>query len=232
MAGRGRPKGSRNKASLEREASSGDNSALTPQQQEERFHRHLDEYVEADAKVKSAAGAFRNLKGRIKDEGGDIEELKIACQLENEEGTIKQKATLAKIARVSRYMGVPLGTQFELFGQPAPDAEYERGFGIGKSEGLEASPRDTSRFATGTRVFDGYHAGYDAGQAMNLGGIKETPPPKAAKPSGKKGDKKGGKATAGPLTTADLDDDPSPSSVVAFPGGAAASGQGSYADVS
>lgn len=238
MAGRGRPKGSRNKSTLERQGNPGDNATLTPEQQEDRFDRHLEQYAEADAKAKSAAGAFRSLKARIKDEGGDIEELKIACMLETDEGAIQTKATLIKIARVSKYLGVPLGTQFDLFGAPAVSNgdEYERGYGLGKRAGLAGENRDP-KFPVGAKGYDGYLAGYQDGQKINIGGISEKPADepevKAAKGSAKRNAKKPPSASASP-PAGESGEEPG-GSVVAFPGGGLASSggaAGSYQDVS
>jgi hypothetical protein len=86
-----------------------------------------------------AKGAVVKAFELAKKEGIPKKEIKIAIALESEEGEEACNAEVERYVRVARWMGVPLGTQREMFSAGKPSAA-EANFEAGKRAALDDLP--------------------------------------------------------------------------------------------
>lgn len=192
----GRPKGSKNKPNVlgENDSSAaaqlpdngvGHNSGsveLTEDQLQKRFFQHVREYKnelalkkECDDAKREQDASFKNLCKRIKGEGTPIEDIKTHLDLQSPEGEARMRASIDAQIRIARWNGLPLGTQTDLFSGVDRTPDVDKAYGDGKRDGLAAEPPST-KYAAGTAQYERYRDGYQAGQAVNLDGIKPLAP--------------------------------------------------------
>lgn len=148
----GRPAGSKNKPKTngagdpsgaeEQRAGPGHNSELSDDQRQALFWQHKRDYVAALAAKKKADADLKNVAKRAKAELGDtaVADIKLALELETKEGETAVKARMEAQARVLRWLGLPLGTQTELFPDVDPRPSDEVAAEAGKRSGLAGEP--------------------------------------------------------------------------------------------
>lgn len=128
------------------------------------FFQHKNMIGQRLAAKKKADAEFKNACKIAKAELGKnaVEDIKLAAELDTEEGEAILKDRIERQLRVARWMGASVGTQFAMFDEdrtPAADrAEAE-----GKRDGLEGKPRKCD-YAPSTEQYRKYMAGYDKGQ--------------------------------------------------------------------
>jgi len=152
----------------------GHNSGELTDEQRQKLHlQHKGKY-EKTLKAKKAADAdFRNACKLAKSELGDfaVLQIKLAIAMDSPEGELKIKARLEAEAQVLRWNGLPIGHQDELFGEDRTPS-VEKAFNAGKAAGMAGEhckpPHDAS-----TPQGQNWISGWNAGQAVNLGGIKQ-----------------------------------------------------------
>src|SRR5258708_282680 len=75
------------------------------------------------AAAEEAKTAMKKAYELAKSEGVAKKELEIALQLETEEGEETVRAAHERLVRIARWMGVPIGTQFDMFSSKLTVAE-------------------------------------------------------------------------------------------------------------
>jgi hypothetical protein len=94
-----------------------------------------------------------------------IRGFRTAEQLKDEKGEERLKERIEEQLRIARWMGVPIGTQTDLFPEVDPTPIDDRAFTLGKMHGLAGEPRkpphapETSAYR---RYMDGFSEGQDA----------------------------------------------------------------------
>lgn len=178
-----RPKGSRNKKTLEREAAAargepievvadappvigpGDNAKKDDAVTQTLALQWLDKYKRDLAAKKAADNVLKETGKKVKAELGEggLDLLKDMLALETEEGEKQLKARVERMQRASRYMAAVLGWQFELFEEGVP-AE-ERAAAEGQRDGMRGVPHSRD-YHPGTPQYDAYMRSYAAGNAV------------------------------------------------------------------
>ncbi|MCC6776662.1 MAG: hypothetical protein IT537_08510 [Hyphomicrobiales bacterium] len=100
------------------------------------YKRRLKPLLEQE---KEAKAAVSKLFEQAKREGVTKIELKIALALETDEGGEKVNAEIERIARVARWMNVPVGAQLDMFGGDKR-TQAEKHFDEGKVAALDDLP--------------------------------------------------------------------------------------------
>lgn len=177
----GRPAGSKNKpraptasgsAPIDHNQSKAKDEGLTDDQMQKLFQNHLRQYEKALEVKKAAAVAFLNVCKLAKSEGTKIEDIKTAILLKSEEGNAVLQARVEAELRVARWMGAPVGSQFEMFADTDRTPSDEKAEAEGKRDGLAG--RDFSNaYKPGSRLYESYRSGYDEGQKVNIAGIRQ-----------------------------------------------------------
>jgi len=172
-----RPKGSKNRRTLEREAAAlgeapsapvigpGDNAkrddAVTQTlalQWLDKYKRDLAGFTEAQRVLKDTG---KRIKAELGAEGLDL--LKDMLALETENGEKMLRARVERMQRASRYMAAVLGWQFELFEEAVP-AE-ERAAAEGQRDGMRGVPHSRD-YHPGTPQHTAYMEAYHEGQKV------------------------------------------------------------------
>lgn len=125
---------------------------------------------------KKADADFRNCCKRIKAELGKrgVDEIKLAVLLGDENGEADAKADIESTIRIMRWMGIPVGTQGDLFPANDPTPITDRAFAEGRRHALAGDRRSNPHHHT-TEAARHYEMGYDKGQEEQItGGIKAT----------------------------------------------------------
>lgn len=160
---------------------------LSDEQLQKLFFDHKHLYEARLAAKKKADADLKNACKLIKSEGTKIADIKMAIDLETDEGEARIKADLQSTLRVARWMGASIGQQFEMFDADRTPAS-ERARGEGKRAGMKAEARKPP-YDPSTEQYREWMAGYDEGQAVNADGFR--------KPEGKKWGSPGEVAAAG-----------------------------------
>lgn len=138
------------------------------------FFQGKRDYERALAAKKKSDADFKNCCKRIRAEIGKrgVDEIKLAIMLGDENGEIEAKADIESTLRVMRWLGIPVGTQGDLFPDNDPTPITDRAFAEGRRHALAGDRRANPHHHT-TEAARSYEAGYDEGQAQKVkGGIK------------------------------------------------------------
>ena len=123
---------------------------------------------------KAADNALKQFGKEIKaDLGkGGLQDIKDAIDLDTPEGEERLKEEMARRARVMRWMGLPIGSEPDMFGGPDRRPVTEKAFAEGKAAGLKAEPFRNPYHQTNPGNAE-YAKGYEAGQKTNMAGFKQ-----------------------------------------------------------
>lgn len=171
---RGRPKGSKNKPKvIETSPGAGHNSGLTGDQLQALTLQHKAKYQKSLAAKKEADAAFRNICKQAKAELGEdaIDDIKLAIELDSEEGQARLKADMERRARVAAWFGLEIGTQGALFAPDRTPVE-DKAFAEGKRAGMEGTLRSAPQHYA-QDIAERWYQGYDAGQTIIRGQMKD-----------------------------------------------------------
>ncbi len=142
------------------------NSELTDDEKRALLIQHRNAYVEALADKKAADAAFKNVCKKAKAECGAsaVADIKSALQLEEPGGKMAVEAEIARLHRVARWMGLPVGAEPMLFEmvdrRPAVDIAYDQGKAGGMAGVTAQPPYDTS-VPQYQRWLEGWHDGQE-----------------------------------------------------------------------
>lgn len=151
------------------------NNILNDDQLRALHFNHKKLYEEELALKKAQDAKFRNVCKLIKSEGGSVDEIKLAIQLDTPEGEKAAQAKIEQQLRVARWNGADFGHQFALLPEtPSVDRAFEEG----KIAGLKGVPKKPPHDSS-VPQFKRWMEGYDDGQAVLV--KKFTPPPAEAK---------------------------------------------------
>lgn len=146
------------------------------------FFQSKRDYEKSLGVKKKADADFKNTCKRIRAELGKrgVEEVKLAIALGEESGEQDAKASIESTMRVMRWMGIPVGTQADLFPDNDPTPIADRAFAEGRRHALGGEGRNNPHHLT-TEAARSYEAGYDKGQGEKIAaGIKPLEPGEAA----------------------------------------------------
>jgi hypothetical protein len=137
------------------------------------FFQSKKDYEKHLATKKKADADFKNCCRRIKAELGKrgVTEIKLAVALGDENGEAEAKADIESTIRVMRWMGVPIGTQADLFPDNDPTTITEHAFAEGRRHGLAGESRGNPHHHT-TEAARSYEAGFAEGQGVLAAGFK------------------------------------------------------------
>ncbi|MDB5612120.1 MAG: hypothetical protein JWP25_9020 [Bradyrhizobium sp.] len=149
---------------------------LDDDQRQVLFFSHKKSYEDALAAKKTAAANFLNATKLAKAElgKGAIKDIKTALALELDGGEETLKADIENQLRVARWMGAPLGSQADLFGDADRTPLADRAFAEGRRDGIAGNACRTDH-APSTEAYTRFMAGYQEGQAAAIakgGGFK------------------------------------------------------------
>lgn len=176
-----RPKGSKNKPKSVPTSDGGATTdhntvrpgELTDDQKAALFFQHAKQYEKALDTKKQADAAFKNVCKLIKSEGSSVEEIKLAA-MSPEALDAKIRAEIERSQRLSRWLGMPVGTQISLLDEidrtPSTDKARADGKRAGLA-GLDASPPFAKHLPQAQDWLDGWHEG----QAVVAAGFKQKP---------------------------------------------------------
>jgi hypothetical protein len=140
------------------------------------FFQSKRDYEKMLATKKKADADFKNCCKRIKAEIGKrgVEEVKLAIALGDESGEADAKAGIESTIKIMRWLGIPVGTQADLFPDNDPTPITDRAFAEGRRHALAGQARDNPHHHT-TEASRSYEAGYEKGQEEKIrAGIKST----------------------------------------------------------
>jgi len=175
-----RPKGSRNRPKsnggthVETTEHRNDDE-LTDEQQHALLDQSARSYTKALDAKKLADANFKNVCKGIKSDGVKLSAVKLYLKAETEEGQAEIREQVEEAARIARWRSFPLGTQFGIFAE-GDGAQPSRSFVLGKEAGLAGEPAKAPHNAD----VNEFLAGWQAGQAALMGGIKPLPEAEAA----------------------------------------------------
>lgn len=153
---------------------------LTDDQRAALTFHHKRKYEAALALKKKAEADFKNACKVAKSELGDdaVADIKDMIALDTEEGEARLKAEAARIAKVARWMGMPVGSEPDMFSTDRTPA-VDRAFALGRKAGLageNCSPPHSPETEQHKRWMEGFHEG----QAVLAKGIKPLTPREGA----------------------------------------------------
>lgn len=108
-----------------------------------------------------------------------LQDIKDLIALDTPEGEAAMKAEVERRVRLLRWMQVPIGSMGDMFAETDRTPIKDRAFSEGKRQGLAGESINNPHHAA-TEAARAHQAGYDAGQAINAGGIKKLEPDEAA----------------------------------------------------
>lgn len=155
-----------------------DGKNIDEEQLQALFFQSKRDFERALGLKKKADADFKNCCRRIKAELGKrgVDEIKLAITLDSEEGEANAKGDIESTLRVMRWMGVPVGTQGDLFPTNDPTPIVDRAFAEGRRHALAGEPRANPHHHT-TEAARAYNAGYENGQEEKIRtGIKPIEP--------------------------------------------------------
>lgn len=177
-----RPKGSRNKLKLVVPTADGGTTVdhntirpgeLTDDQRAALFFAHQRQYESALDAKKAADAALKQVCKVIKAEGSKLDEIKLAM-LDPEILDAKIRAEVERSQRLSRWLGMPVGSQLSLLDDVDRTPSTDKAHADGKRAGLagkDASPP----FAAHLPQASDWLAGWHEGQAVVAAGFKQKP---------------------------------------------------------
>lgn len=104
-----------------------------------------------------------------------LQDIKDLIALDTPEGEAAMKAEVERRVRLLRWMQVPIGSMGDMFAETDRTPIKDRAFSEGKRQGLAGESINNPHHHT-TEAHRALQSGYDAGQAINAGGIKKLDP--------------------------------------------------------
>lgn len=132
------------------------------------------EWRELRDKASAAQGVLRNRYKVAKQDGVDVDALKLAFRI-NERASGEVISEQRNLGRYLKIMGSPLGTQWSLFeeegedGKPKVDPNLQ-----GQHAGRNGEPAENNPFTPGSEQFTDWAEGWVAGQQMLAQGVGTT----------------------------------------------------------
>lgn len=159
------------------EAQPGSNSALSEdEQRQEAFHKLRGELAGVDAALARAKSARRETVQRIKKNGFLMRQFAIADQLETDEGEHTLKQEMQQTFDVARWLGVPFGSQMDMFSEPDRTPSVDIAAMEGRRDALAGKPAKPSyspELPQYKAYLDAYH---DVNERRVKDGIKKLTP--------------------------------------------------------
>ena len=146
------------------------------------FFQSKRDYEKMLGLKKKSDADFKNCCKRIKAELGKrgVAEIKLAVLLADENGEADAKADIESTIRVMRWMGVPVGTQVDLFPDNDPTPITDRAFAEGRRQGIAGEPQNNPHHHT-TEAHRAHNSGFAEGQeALATKGFSKLEPDDAA----------------------------------------------------
>jgi hypothetical protein len=142
------------------------NSELTDDEKRALLIQHRNAYELALAEKKAADAEFKNICKKAHAECGPtaVADIKSAIKLDEPGGKMAVEAEIARLHRVARWMGLPVGAEPMMFEmqdrRPAVDIAYDSGKLAGMAGETQKPPYDTS-VPQYQRWLEGWHDGQD-----------------------------------------------------------------------
>lgn len=142
------------------------NSELTDDEKRAVLIQHQNAYVLALAAKRTADADFKNICKKAKAECGPnaVADIKSALALAEPGGREAVEAEIARLHRIARWMGLPVGAEpmmFEMVDRrPAVDVAYDNGKAAGMAGATAQPPHDPS-VPQYQRWLEGWHDGQD-----------------------------------------------------------------------
>lgn len=138
---------------------------LNDEQLQALFFQHKNLIGAALAVKKKSDADFKNACKKAKAElgAGAVEDIKLAAELDTDEGAAKLRDRINRQLRVSRWMGADLGTQFDFgFEAAKPGTPTDRA----RAEGMDAAARGEPRkppekYAPGSPEYEFWMKGHE-----------------------------------------------------------------------
>lgn len=146
---------------------------LTDDQVYSLTEQHRQKYELLLAAKKKATNELQNFGVVVKADLGKhgLDQIKSLIEGKTPEGESAIKARIARDMQVLRWMGVPIGSQADLFPSDDRTPITERAFNEGKRQGLAGESVNNPHHHT-TEAHRSHQSGYEAGQAANASGFK------------------------------------------------------------
>lgn len=132
--------------------------ALSDEQRQALLFEYKRKLKALIATEKVAKDAKRETFKIAEAEGITKDEIMLAISLETPEGEAKAKMQADRIARVSRWMGLPIGAQPDMFGGPKPRPHFETGKRAAMDDQMRKPPDHLAQ-SDHNEWFEGYDAG-------------------------------------------------------------------------
>lgn len=147
-------------------------NGLTDDQRAALTFDHKKKYEAALAAKRLADAALKQVCKVAKgDLGADaVADIKLMVELATDEGEAKLKADMERRLKVARWMGMPFGSQSDMFGEDRTPA-VDRAFALGKKAGLAGETMQPPH-APETEQHRRWVEGFHEGQAVIAKGIK------------------------------------------------------------
>lgn len=167
-------------------APAGHNSDRTEDQIRELFLTNRTAWNEWKAKRAVVDKLERDVKSTLKADGYTVKQFEIADQLLTIKGEAKVSGEVKDRLKVARWIGHPMGAQYDLFAQPDRTPSVDRAFDNGKQASMENQPCKPPHDPS-TPQYASWMAGYQQHQATLAGGFRKpdaAEPAAAAQPAG------------------------------------------------
>jgi demethoxyubiquinone hydroxylase (CLK1/Coq7/Cat5 family) len=127
---------------------------------DEQAHAILDQsarsYARALAQKKEQDAKFKNACKMIKADGVKLTDVKMYLDAESEEGQARIRQRVEEAARIARWRGFPIGTQFTL---ALEDQTESHSYTLGKEAGLAGLRAEPPQVANVEEFIRGWHEG-------------------------------------------------------------------------
>lgn len=157
---------------------------LSDDQRYSLAEQHRQKFENLLAAKKKADNDLKNFGKIIKaDLGNDgLDQIKAIIEGKTPEGEAAIKARIQRDVQVLRWLGVPIGTQGDMFPKDDRTPLKDRAFAEGKRQGLAGENNNNPHHHT-TEAHRSHNDGYAKGQEINASGIKKLDdPPKGSVP--------------------------------------------------
>lgn len=156
----------------QRETGIGDNQ-MNDEQRYSLIGQYRPRYEKCLLAKKIADKDLKDLGKLVKADLGDdgMDQIKALIEGHTPEGEAAIKARIERDIQVLRWLGVPIGSQGDLFPDNDPTPIIERAFNEGKRQGLAGETHSNPHHHT-TEAYRAHHDGYAAGQQTLAQGFK------------------------------------------------------------
>lgn len=149
-----------------------DGPALTDMELQDLFLADKNALISGKEKLDKAVAAIRNIKKRIKSNGFTVKMVEAAILMETEEGEEKIRTETAQLLQAAKWVGVPWGSQIDMFQEPDRTPAVDKSFDAGKRASMEDKPRKAPHAQESPQA-RAWYAGYDEHQAELHKGFKK-----------------------------------------------------------